>query len=153
MRASVAWFLCAFLPTQAAFGFAVPVPRPQLCAWSDLAVVADVTGSDTRWAQGARGDLETVSDLAVVRVVRGAAPRDLFVRAPGGRLGSLVQRVEDAATLEVGGRYLLMLRRAEDGDGWRVVGGEVGAIAIAVAQGRGEPEVSAVASLGACRAP
>lgn len=134
----------------AANAFSMPVPRPQLCAWSDLVVVADVAGAEARWAQGPRGDLETVSDLAVLRTVRGQAPRDLFVRTPGGRLSGLVQQVEDAAVLAPGARYLLMLRKAPDGDGWIVVGGEAGAVRLG--QG-GEREDAAVASVGACRAP
>ena len=152
MRRSGWWTLVALGMSGPAFGFGVEVPRPQLCAWSDLAVVAEVGATEVRWAQGPRGDLETVADLSVVRTVHGAAPADVFVRAPGGRMGSLVQRVEDAATLAVGARYLLLLRRAPDGDGWIVVGGEAGAIRLADAQTRGEREADAVASLGGCRA-
>lgn len=153
MRA-FAWVgLGAALVSGPAFGFAVPVPRSQLCAWSDLTVVVDVARQEVRWAQGPRGDLETVSDLVAVRVVHGVAPSDLFVRALGGALGGMVQRVEDSPQLEVGGRYLLMLRRASDGDGWTVVGGEAGAIQLERGQHRGETETGAVASLGACHAP
>lgn len=130
-----------------AFGFAIEVPRPHLCARASLVVVGEVTGGEARWTPD--GAIETVHHVSIARVVRGAPPPDaLLVTTPGGRIGEVGLTIDHAATLAPDRRYLLLL--AASGDGWRVVGEQQGAIAL---RHGGDDDAAAIASLGDCRAP
>ncbi|MCB9745010.1 MAG: hypothetical protein H6741_08385 [Alphaproteobacteria bacterium] len=136
----------------AVMAFRVNIPRPALCERAELVVVAEVTGAETRWAAGPEGGIETLSDLAVIEVVKGRPPQDLRVLSPGGALGGLRYSVEDAAALRVDHRYLLLLDPVDGG--FRVVGGVDGAIPLRWGDsGPGEDRVEAIATLGSCRAP
>lgn len=104
----------------------------ELYAGAEVALIAEITGSEPRWSEGPRGDVETVVDLAVVEVWKGGdAPTSLVL--PGGVLGDLGTWVEDVPDLEIDRAYLLLLVR--DGDGWAILGGERGALPVAIDPG------------------
>lgn len=119
--------LSLLLLPASAWAAKVEVPRAELCELSTLVVIGEVTGHDTTWAQGSEGMILTVSDVAVQRTLRGDPVQDLRVTTRGGSLQGLTQQVEDAAVLHTDRRYLLMLTPRKGG-GWRVVGGDDGAV-------------------------
>lgn len=127
-----------------AWGSMPELDRPTLCARAELAVVAEVTTVEPRWT--AQGTIETHVWLAVDRAVRGSAPETIEVVTSGGTIGQLTHWVEHAPALVRDRRYLLLL--APIPGAWRVVGGELGAIALGA---DGEDEAAAVTSLGGCR--
>jgi len=129
------------------------VERPEICAQAALVALAEVTGQEARWTTAATGGIETRFDLAVARSLKGRAPDDLVVVTPGGTMGELTQTVEDAAELQADRRYMLMLVPRPADDGYRVLGGEQGSIALRGDEpGPGESEQEALASLGGCLA-
>ncbi len=125
------------------------VSRAELCRASALVVTGEVTGLETRWSDVRPGEIETRADVAMDRVLAGAAPPEgLVVVTPGGALRDLVQWVEDAAVLREDRRYLLLLLPAPGG--YSPVGGEEGAILLRGPQGDGEDEAAALATLEGC---
>ena len=129
------------------------VERPEICAQAALVVLAEVTGQEARWTAAPAGGIETRSDLAVARILKGRPPDDLVVAAAGGTIGELTQTVEDVAALQLDRRYLLMLVPVAADDAYRVLGGEQGSIALGGDDpGPGETEQAALASLGDCLA-
>jgi hypothetical protein len=123
----------------------VDVAPEELCRVSTHVVVGEVTTRSTEWTQS--GSLETVVDVAVASVLRGAPRSDVVVVTPGGAVGELRQIVEDAAELALDTRYVLLLHERADGR-FVVTGGEAGAFAIPA----GEGEAWARSLLGACLA-
>lgn len=122
----------------------VPVPLPTLCAESALVVVAEVTGQEGRWSE--QGLIETWSDLAIIKVLRGVTPVDpLSVVRAGGAVGGLRLEMSESAPLRSDARYLLLLSPRADG-AWTVHGGAAGAILLG-------DESAARARLGSCLAP
>ncbi len=125
--------------------------RDQLCGMSDLVAVVELTGVEHRWADDGR--IERQIDLTVQRVVHGPPTDDLTLVLPGGTMGELSLWVEDVPDLAEHQPYLVLLKRHEQ-LGWSFLGGEGGAIPLALAEGHvGEPLAAALASLGACDAP
>lgn len=101
---------------------------------SELVVVGEITGRECAFAADGSGRIETWWDVAVVEAVR-EPPRErigdsLRLVTPGGELAGLGLDISDAPELAVDQRYLLMLTRRADGDGWRLVGGPEGALAL-----------------------
>lgn len=146
----LAALLAALLAPTPAAAVRVERPRPALCARASLVVIAEVTGIEGRW--GTHDGIESVVDVAVVRVVRGALRDDgLSIVTPGGTVGGLTQTISEAPRFSSDARYLLLLTATDDG--WALVGGADGAIPLRWKEtGAGESEASAVASLGGCRA-
>lgn len=138
------WLLLLALWGREAAATRRAIPRPALCARAALVVVAEVTGQE-----GAPGDpfpIETWSDLAILRVLRGDLPEEApRVVTPGGRIGDMRLTISEAPELRVDGRYLLLLSPRQAG-GWQVEGGPDGAVRLG-------DEATAVASLGGCLAP
>jgi hypothetical protein len=143
-RPRARWLLLLTLWGREAAATRRAIPLPELCSRAALVVIAEVTGQE-----GAPGDpfpIETWSDLAITRVVRGDLPAETpRVVTPGGALGGMRLTVSEAPDLRVDGRYLLLLTPRQDG-GWRVEGGPDGALRLG-------DEAAAVASLGGCLAP
>ena len=120
----------------------VGVPRPALCAASAWVVVAEITGHE--YLVNDQGLVETWSDLAILRTVRGRAPAEpARVVTPGGVVAGMRLTISEAAELQLDGRYLLLLRPRPDG-AWAPSGGPDGAIALG-------DEAAALRSLGGCR--
>jgi hypothetical protein len=138
-------FLCALACAGQARAMRVDVAPAELCRVSSHAIIGEVTTRATQWTQ--EGSLETVTDVTVTSVLRGPSRQDVVVVTPGGAIGELRQIVEDAATLAVDTRYLLLLHERADGR-FVVTGGEAGAFAIPA----GEGEAWARKLLGACLA-
>lgn len=125
--------------------------REQLCAMSDLVAVVELTGIEHRWATD--GGIERQADLTVQRVVHGPEVDDLSLVLPGGTMGELTLWIEDVPELVEHQPYLVLLKR-HDTLGWTFLGGDGGAIPLALADGHaGEPLQAALASLGSCDAP
>jgi len=126
--------------------------RPTLCSISDVVAIAEVTSGETAWVEGGDGGILRRVWLATWRGIKGAPGDTLEVILPGGAIGDLEHVVEDVPDLAVDARYLLFLERAEDGSLY-VVGGDAGAVLIAPSEGGpGEAYISALASVGSCRA-
>ena len=76
---------------------------------ADVVAVATAGGAHASWSDG-----HIVTDVSVQldRVVRGTPEAStVTVRLPGGMIGDVGQRVEGAASLEAGNRYVLFLHR------------------------------------------
>ena len=86
---------------------------------AELVVVAEVTSTEPRWAEGPRGGIETVVWLAVETTLAGEPEHSLEVVVPGGRIGQHATGSSAAAELAVDGRYLVLLSR-DDAGLWRV---------------------------------
>ncbi|MBN1334661.1 MAG: hypothetical protein JXB39_01740 [Deltaproteobacteria bacterium] len=141
--------LLSLLWTHPSQAVSLALPRAEICRLSTLVVTGEVTGLEARWSEPRPGEIETRADIAVDRVLKGATPEQgLVVVTPGGTLGDLLQRVEDAARLREDRRYLLLL--APVPGGWAPVGGEDGAILLEGPQGDGEDEATALAGLVGC---
>jgi hypothetical protein len=141
--------LMASITPRSASAVSIEVSRESLCDHATLVVVAEATGGASQWASGPLGGIETWTDFSVGRVLVGTSPDPLSVVSPGGVIGQQRYSVEDAAVFVPDQRYLLLL--AWHNGGWRPVGGEHGAIPVRRnAQGRGEDEAAAIASLGVC---
>jgi hypothetical protein len=120
-----------------------------LCLHADLVVIAEVTSTETLWAEGPDGGLETRAWLAVLESVRGPAPPAVEVVLPGGERGGLRHWVEDVPVLGLDRTYLLFLVR--DGEWWRPVAGEQAAIPVRRHPKEPWPSVQeALGRLGAC---
>ena len=125
--------------------------RPQLCGLSSVVVVAEVTSTETRWAPGPDGGIETIVWLSPREAVKGIVPAPLALVLQGGSVDGIVLWVEDQPALALDHTYLLLL--SESDAGLVVVGGERGAVPLATDGHEGETVLGAKASLGDCRAP
>jgi hypothetical protein len=138
-------FLCVLACAGKARAMRIDVAPAEVCRMSSLAVVGEVTTRTTVWTQD--GSLETVVDVAVSAVLKGAPRSDLVVVTPGGELGELRQIVEESARLTLDTRYLLLLHEQPDGR-FVVTGGEGGAFAMPA----GSTEAWARSLVGSCLA-
>ena len=98
-----------------------------LVTLSDRITVAYVSGTETRWAPGPKGGLETVIWLSPSHHLKGAPTESIEVLVHGGRLGDYETWVEDEASLYENHRYLLFLHQTAAGE-WRVLAGPQGAV-------------------------
>jgi hypothetical protein len=91
----------------------------QMAQAADTIARVKCIATASRWDGGA---IWTFAEMAVVEPLKGAPPAHLVVRLPGGRVGHLVTRVEDAPQLVAGEEKILFLERNPDGDysvtGW-----------------------------------
>ncbi len=124
-----------------------PESLPALCARSSLVIIGEVTGQESFFQEDRSGWVLSRHDLSVLKVLRGTPVESVTVVTPGGRVGSLTLNVEHTPELVVDQRYLLLLEPRADGESWRVLGGEEGALPIA-----GDPS-DELARLGGCHAP
>ena len=99
--------------------------EPTLASIAEGIVLAEVTGTETRWTDEAT--LETAVFLTPLEVFAGRVEEDLEVRLPGGERGDLRMVVEDTPILVQDSRYLLYLIRDEEGL-WRVLEGGAHAV-------------------------
>ena len=87
--------------------------------------------------------------------VHGDAPDTVQLLLPGGTIGEIGMGQSDTPELELDRRYLLFVQ--QEPSGWKVIGGEQGAIllegGVAGVTGQGEATDAAVASVDACVAP
>jgi hypothetical protein len=85
---------------------------PQLARAAGAVVRARCASTSTRWENGA---IWTFSDFDVVERFKGGPPSRVRVRTPGGRVGHIATRVEDAPTFRAGDEAVLFLEAAPDG--------------------------------------
>jgi len=128
--------------------------RLELCDLADVVVMAEVTSFEVVWDDGADGGILTRVWFAPLLDVTGAVPDTVELILPGGKLGDIEHSVEDVPTRpELDKRYLLFLRRGDDGT-FSVLGGLAGAVRISdPGETKGERYIEALASVGACHAP
>ena len=108
-----------------------PTPVSALWARSELVVIGEITGKESVFADDGSGNIETWWDVSVLdRVSGGLVEENLRLATPGGELAGLRLEVAHSPALQVDQRYLLLLTRRADGVGWRLVGGESGAISL-----------------------
>jgi hypothetical protein len=125
----------------------------QLCGLSDAVVHGEVTDLETFWAPGEQAQIERRAWLDVHGVAHGARLQGAEVILPGGEIGSLKHWVEDVPQLEVGATYLLFLQRDAENKGYRIIGGDEGAVRIAPGDvGQGVKLDDALSALGVCDA-
>lgn len=121
----------------------------ELCQVADAVVVGRVSDQETLWAAVPEGGLERRAFVDVSKVLRGPASKSVEVVLPGGRIGEFWHWVEDVPVLEQDAWYLLTLARTERG--WETIGGERGAVRLAVSgSGQGVPVDHAIAALEGC---
>lgn len=147
----MSWALTAFLPYSAQ-ALQLEMSRGELCQYSDLVVVGEVTSGETRWASNApEGAIERLRWVHVDDVVRGQASGTLEVVLPGGTMGDLTHWVEDVPELMTNARYLLFLHEIDGG--LQIIGGERGAVRIARSETeQGERLDALLEELEVCRA-
>ncbi len=89
--------------------------KQQLCAETDLAVIAKVQGIQS---YEYKGDGPVVSDVqfSVERIVEGTAPPMITVFALGGKIGVSRTSVGGMPDFEAGERYFLLLHETAEGD-------------------------------------
>jgi hypothetical protein len=80
---------------------------------ADLIVRARLTGSETRWENGA---IWTFADFAVIEPLKGAPLATVRVRLPGGRTGHMETRIEGVPQFAAGEEAVLFLERTSAGD-------------------------------------
>ena len=125
------------------------VTPAQLCSISTAVVVGEVTDIETRWVEGEQGAIERLAAVSVQQTPYGSLDQDIVVTLPGGTLNGLVHWVEDVPKLQVDTAYMMTL---EQRDGrWMVIGGEAGAVQLAVGEHRmGVPLDRALKTLRGC---
>jgi len=132
-RIPLALALCWATPSHAVDR---PLSPGALCQRSALVIVGEVTDQEAEFAEDGSGRIETWVDVAVLRTLRGQPPADsLRLVLPGGALAGLRLTVEHAPTLSTDASYLFLLSPRAAGQGWRVVGGEAGALPVLDVQG------------------
>ncbi len=142
--------LAVILFAAPAWAMQLSMSRPALCSISDRVLIGEVTSAETLWAEGDDGGIFRRVWIANERDLRGRGSDTVEVILPGGSLGDVHHRVEDVPDLSVDGRYLLFLRRADDGS-FSVLGGDQGAARVqAPTGGAGERFIDALASVGRC---
>jgi hypothetical protein len=80
---------------------------------AELIVRARCAGSETRWETGA---IWTFDDFEVLETFKGAPPRILRVRLPGGRVGHLETRIEGVPHFSQGEEAVLFVEQTSAGD-------------------------------------
>jgi hypothetical protein len=80
---------------------------------AELIVRARCAGSETRWETGA---IWTFDDFEVLETFKGAPPRMLRVRLPGGRVGHLETRIEGVPHFSQGEEAVLFVEQTSAGD-------------------------------------
>jgi hypothetical protein len=126
--------------------------RHELCDAADAVVIAEVTSSETVWEEGPDGALLTRVWFAPTLAVRGdAGVGAIELLLPGGVKGEIEHYVEDTPKKpQRDRRYLLFLVFSPRG-GFRVIGGEGGAVALnGVRHSDGERYLDAVISVAGC---
>jgi hypothetical protein len=81
---------------------------------ADQILRVEVTSSSSRWDEAVTGGqkvLHTYVECRVLRTLKGPENPTVTLRFYGGRVGNTETRVADMPTLDVGGRYILFLRR------------------------------------------
>lgn len=126
----------------------LPLTRAEICSISDTVIVGEVTDVETRWVEGTDGQIERLASLVHFQNAAGESTGDLTVTLAGGSMGELTHWVEDQPELKANQTYMLFLERFERG--WRVVGGERGAIAIQTQISHGESLQRAMRTLKGC---
>jgi hypothetical protein len=124
----------------------VPLSLAQLTEAADL--VADVSVVDITPVQGPAG-VERVVRLQVASAWKGEAPRTIFVRLAGGRLGATETRVPGVPVLRHGDRLVVFLLVHPRG-GYSVLGLHQGVLA-AVTAADGTARVLAPARVAGAR--
>jgi hypothetical protein len=84
----------------------------QLAQAADTVVRARCASSSARWENGA---IWTFSEFDVTARFKGSSPARIQVRSPGGRVGHVSTRVEEAPEFRPGDEAVLFLEAASDG--------------------------------------
>ncbi|HEY1866501.1 MAG TPA: hypothetical protein VGG55_05460 [Candidatus Acidoferrales bacterium] len=91
----------------------------QIAQAADTIVRGRCLGTSSRWDNGA---IWTFAEVDVAEALKGAPPLRIQVRLPGGRVGHLTTKVEDAPRLQPGEEKILFLEQNRTGDysvtGW-----------------------------------
>lgn len=125
-----------------------PISNGALCARSERVVVGEVTGLESMFSADGSGRIETWADIAVLRTLRGdEGETSLRVVLPGGTAGGLRLTVEHTPKLQTDQTYLLLLSPRSEGGGWRINGGEAGALPVQ------SVDAVSLAQLGGCHGP
>jgi hypothetical protein len=133
-----------------AWAMQLAMSRPELCAMSDRVVIGEVTSGETLWAEGEDGGIFRRVWIASERDLRGGGSDTVEVVLPGGTIGEFQHSVEDVPNLAIDGRYLLFLRRSDDGS-YSILGGHQGAVQVQPPTGgAGERFIDALSSVGRC---
>jgi hypothetical protein len=105
---------------------------PALVQASDAVVVAKTLSQASRMTNGGRR-IVTDYTLQVERVLKGTAHANdrIVVTLLGGTVGDLALTVPGEASFDVGSRSVAFLRKAQSGDGFRVVGMAQGVMPVA----------------------
>ena len=80
---------------------------------ADTIVRGRCISASSRWEAGA---IWTFAEVDVVEALKGSPPARIQVRLPGGRVGHLATKVEDAPRLQPGEEKILFLERTRAGD-------------------------------------
>lgn len=110
----------------------------QMARAANLVVRARCTSTTGQWQQGS---IATVSTFAVLERFKGAAPAQVEVRLPGGRVGHLVMNVEGAPRFQPGEEGVLFLKKTTAGD-YSVTGWAEGTFRIRASSGAEQPRVT-----------
>jgi hypothetical protein len=84
----------------------------QLAQAADMVVRARCASSSGRWENGT---IWTFSEFDVTERFKGSSPARIQVRSPGGRVGHVSTRVEEAPEFRPGDEAVLFLEAASDG--------------------------------------
>ena len=147
------FLLVAFLVTPGtASALEVERTRHELCDAADAVVIAEVTSSETVWEEGPDGALLTRVWFSPTLAVRGDAGENAVeLLLPGGVKGGIEHHVEDTPKKPQRDRRYLLFLVASPRGGFRVVGGEAGAIALnGTRHSDGERYLDAVISVAGC---
>ena len=128
--------------------------REDLCYAADAVVIAEVTSMETVWVGGDEGGLLTRVWFAKTLSLRGdSGGSTIELLLPGGEKGGLTHYVEDTPHKpDLDRRYMLFLKNNPRGPGFRVIGGERGAVALSGQRHPdGERYLEALSSVAHCR--
>lgn len=87
------------------------LPLPAMAQRAQLVVRGSVTAQKVEW--DVNGKIVTRTFVRVARTLKGAAPRDVVVRQPGGELDGMKMAVSGTARFEVGEDVVLFLEASE----------------------------------------
>ncbi len=85
----------------------------ELAAAAHVVAQVQCLGSESRWEGGA---IWTFTQFEVMETMKGAAPRLITVRVPGGRVGHLQSFVDGAPRFQPGEEVIVFLERTRAGD-------------------------------------
>jgi len=85
----------------------------ELASAAHVVAQAQCLESESRWEGGA---IWTFTQFEVIQTMKGAAPRLITVRLPGGRVGHLQSFVDGAPRFQPGEEVILFLERTRAGD-------------------------------------